>query len=358
MSSNQRNARRQQARHTWPLPAVFALLTFAGAVASNLVASDLDQHLKPYRPVVYAVCGLALIATIVATVRDSARPQPPPLVPELPQLQNVVALTIDAEGTATYSMAEGGQIIGRITDSVVRPSKLTADPSWEHSVTGEILNFTVKPIVIRRMNVLSEIDNEVLTHYGWRSPEPLQIIEPNTKVDFSLVFWPLDSRWEPGYLFYLKHCLTKVLTETTAGGIEIPVNSYSVHDPLAAVEAGILSKREAQVGESGDFEVLQSVRHKSKSGFGWKVRISVTRGQHPLRRVRVAYVVVADARHVVTYGATTDDEGEFAHLDYAPADRLTLDVVVIKVEDRLLWIKKRRCVITKETPLGRIEVKL
>jgi tetratricopeptide (TPR) repeat protein len=56
---------------SWLIPGVAAGVLFIGGVASNLVASDLEQKIAPYRPWVYGVCGLALLVSITLAIRES-----------------------------------------------------------------------------------------------------------------------------------------------------------------------------------------------------------------------------------------------------------------------------------------------
>lgn len=68
-------------RRMWVIPAIVALLAFVGGVARNLVASDLAPVLKPYRPVVWVVFGVALITAVGAAIYDAQKRGEPPAVP-------------------------------------------------------------------------------------------------------------------------------------------------------------------------------------------------------------------------------------------------------------------------------------
>ena len=68
-------------RRTWLIPAIVALIIFIGQVASNLVAADLDTVLKPYRPVVWVVFGLALITAVATAIADARKQTAPPAAP-------------------------------------------------------------------------------------------------------------------------------------------------------------------------------------------------------------------------------------------------------------------------------------
>lgn len=73
-------SKRQQSRPhlTLLIVAGVAALLFASNIASNLVATDLDPVLKPFRIWVYAVCGVALVVTVALTIhqkrKDDAHP--------------------------------------------------------------------------------------------------------------------------------------------------------------------------------------------------------------------------------------------------------------------------------------------
>jgi tetratricopeptide (TPR) repeat protein len=61
-------------RRTWFVPALIAAVSFIGGVASNLLASDLEDIVKKYRPLIWGLCGAAFAAAVVAAVRDHLRP--------------------------------------------------------------------------------------------------------------------------------------------------------------------------------------------------------------------------------------------------------------------------------------------
>ncbi|GEM_PF-5466995 len=63
-------------RHqTWLIPAIIALIAFIGGVVSNLIATDLDAIVKPYRTWVWAIFGIALITTVVVAIKDARHGQ-------------------------------------------------------------------------------------------------------------------------------------------------------------------------------------------------------------------------------------------------------------------------------------------
>lgn len=61
---------------TWLIPAIIAFIAFIGNVASNLIATDLDPVLKPYRPGVWGIFGIALVVAIGAAIREASRYKP------------------------------------------------------------------------------------------------------------------------------------------------------------------------------------------------------------------------------------------------------------------------------------------
>jgi tetratricopeptide (TPR) repeat protein len=60
-------------RRTWVIPGLVAAILFVGAVASNLVASDLQTTLKPYRSWVWLTCAVSLIFTVAAAIVEARR---------------------------------------------------------------------------------------------------------------------------------------------------------------------------------------------------------------------------------------------------------------------------------------------
>jgi hypothetical protein len=52
---------------------LIAALAFIGGVASNLVASDLEETLKPYRKWVWLICAVAFVAAVIAAIRDRSQ---------------------------------------------------------------------------------------------------------------------------------------------------------------------------------------------------------------------------------------------------------------------------------------------
>src|ERR1043166_3652006 len=70
--------RPHRSRLPWLIPAVIAALVaallFIGSVASNLVATDLDQTLKPYRVWVWVAFFVALMVAVVVAVKQALKP--------------------------------------------------------------------------------------------------------------------------------------------------------------------------------------------------------------------------------------------------------------------------------------------
>jgi len=69
--------RQTRKQRSWLIPACFAAVLFIGGVASNLVASDLEATLKPYRKWVWLVCVVALVAAVIAAIRERLQSDPP-----------------------------------------------------------------------------------------------------------------------------------------------------------------------------------------------------------------------------------------------------------------------------------------
>jgi len=71
------HARTHRKRHSWPIPALIAFVSFLGGLASNLVASYIQTNLEPYRRWVWGVCILAGIAAVVAAIVDARETEEP-----------------------------------------------------------------------------------------------------------------------------------------------------------------------------------------------------------------------------------------------------------------------------------------
>jgi hypothetical protein len=70
--------RPHRSRLRWIIPALVAALSaallFVGNVAANLVATDVDQALKPYRVWVWAIFSVAFLIAVVIAVRQVGKP--------------------------------------------------------------------------------------------------------------------------------------------------------------------------------------------------------------------------------------------------------------------------------------------
>ncbi len=71
------STRQTKKRRSWFIPAFIAAVSFTGGVASNLVASDLEETLKPYRKWVWLICAVAFVAAVIAAIRDRSQSDPP-----------------------------------------------------------------------------------------------------------------------------------------------------------------------------------------------------------------------------------------------------------------------------------------
>jgi tetratricopeptide (TPR) repeat protein len=69
--------RQTRKQRSWFIPACIAAVLFIGGVASNLVASDLEEALKPYRIGVWLVCAVAFVAAVIAAIRERSQSDPP-----------------------------------------------------------------------------------------------------------------------------------------------------------------------------------------------------------------------------------------------------------------------------------------
>ncbi|HWS88149.1 MAG TPA: tetratricopeptide repeat protein [Pyrinomonadaceae bacterium] len=80
--------RQRRPRLRWIIPAAVAALLFFGNVAGNLIATDLDQELKPYRRWVWALFFVALAITVVVAVREYIRQDKSPEPQDEPAPKN------------------------------------------------------------------------------------------------------------------------------------------------------------------------------------------------------------------------------------------------------------------------------
>jgi tetratricopeptide (TPR) repeat protein len=65
--------RRSHLRHSWLIPALFAVVLFIGDVTVEVLGDEFKEMLKPYRKWVWAALAVALIAAVVAAIKDSRR---------------------------------------------------------------------------------------------------------------------------------------------------------------------------------------------------------------------------------------------------------------------------------------------
>ena len=66
-------------RRAWLIPGLVAAILFIGAVASNLIASDLETTLKPYRRWVWLMFAIALIVAVATAIVEARRRERPPV---------------------------------------------------------------------------------------------------------------------------------------------------------------------------------------------------------------------------------------------------------------------------------------
>ena len=91
-------------RRTWLIPGLVAAILFVGAVASNLVASDLETTLKPYRPWVWGMAAIALVVAVATAIVEARRRDGSPVSDAAAQETRIV----NAQGER--SVAIGGNV--------------------------------------------------------------------------------------------------------------------------------------------------------------------------------------------------------------------------------------------------------
>lgn len=73
--------RRSHLRRSWMIPALFAFVLFIGDVTVEVLGDEFKEMLKPYRKWVWAALVIALVAAVVAAIRDARRnDESPPAV--------------------------------------------------------------------------------------------------------------------------------------------------------------------------------------------------------------------------------------------------------------------------------------
>ena len=53
------------------ISALVALIAFIGGVVSNLVATDLEILVKPYRTVVWVIFGISLLTAVIVAIKET-----------------------------------------------------------------------------------------------------------------------------------------------------------------------------------------------------------------------------------------------------------------------------------------------
>jgi tetratricopeptide (TPR) repeat protein len=105
-----------KARRTWLIPGFVALVLFVGGVASNLVASDLEPIIKPYRRWVWVVFAVALIVAVITAIVDARGSDESPTIGQTrivnASAERSVAIGDKVEGS-TIITGTAGDIVGR-----------------------------------------------------------------------------------------------------------------------------------------------------------------------------------------------------------------------------------------------------
>lgn len=111
-------------RRLWLMPAIVAFVTIVIGVAGNLVATDLDSILKPYRTVVWLIFGIAALVAVAAAIWE-ARRTPEPSTSNDPVIQKRnVSIGGDVKGstiiTGDGNVAKWGERDKDVNDSTGR----------------------------------------------------------------------------------------------------------------------------------------------------------------------------------------------------------------------------------------------
>ena len=102
-------ATQQKSTWRWLAPALVAVITFIGGVASNLVAAELESLLPSYRWVIWGVFGVAFIVAVVSAVQYAKEKEP---APEEPTAHNERSVNIGGGlNQSTIVTGDNNQVI-------------------------------------------------------------------------------------------------------------------------------------------------------------------------------------------------------------------------------------------------------
>lgn len=159
------------------ITAIVAAIIFIGAVASNLIASDLQRIIQPFSPWVWLTAAIALVVTVAAAIAEVRRRTNPSTETEASRIANAnaersAAVAGDNTGTSIggdknfVGNEVGGDSVGR--DKIINihppPSSAASTPTQLHEVPPPPADFTGREAELK--DLLASIETGGLTISG------------------------------------------------------------------------------------------------------------------------------------------------------------------------------------------------
>ncbi|HEX5602018.1 MAG TPA: hypothetical protein VFX63_05680, partial [Pyrinomonadaceae bacterium] len=94
-------------RRPWLIPGLVAVILFIGAVASNLIASDLETSLKPYRLWVWLMFAIAFLVAVATAIFEARRKDHPPVPDAAPETTRIVNDVVGRDKIINIQQAAG-----------------------------------------------------------------------------------------------------------------------------------------------------------------------------------------------------------------------------------------------------------
>jgi len=102
-------------RRTWLIPGFVAAILFIGAVASNLIASDLESSLRPYRYWVWLVFAIAFVAAVATAIYEGRWKQHSPVSDATDESNRTVYANVERNVAVDEKVETSPLVIGNNT---------------------------------------------------------------------------------------------------------------------------------------------------------------------------------------------------------------------------------------------------